>query len=227
MSYDMKAKCRIDVEKLGLGLKNEIELETDNDLSQFAFSLPEVYALRVGRITCDSKASFFKLDKENDNTKLLDIVLKEGNYVEIPTTTFEDELGTFEYGADIYVPYDVLNHPAKCEDVLIDYEACTECDDIYFEATFHVEGYTKKIYFKKNEHGKLRLYDFFYILNEYIDYAAEQKIAGLKLTTDGWIEAEFYNDAGISNNLSFEDSFDFFKQVSSIRMVRFNPKECK
>ena len=227
MSYDMKAKCRMDVQGLGLGLKNELELETDNDLNSFMFSLPDVYALKVGRLVCEFKSSCFKLDKENDNTKLLDRVLEDGNYVEIPTTTFDDEFGTFEYGADIYVPYDVVNHPSQGKNIYVDYEACELNSDLYFEATFYVEGYIKKIYFDRQAVGVMRTCDFIPLIPDYIDEASVKKLAGIKMTTDGWIEAEFYNAAGISNLLSFEDSYDLFKQLSGVRIVRFNPDENK
>lgn len=213
-----KAICRFDVEALNCGLDNEINLERiqENDTAG-----ANVFSLLVGRVFSDgSKYSYFKKDRLEGNTNLLDKILKEEKHVEAGRV---DEEGTFFMG--VYVPYDIQELP--CLNPTLD---CMQPFDCMLELMFVCDENKKYVYIDVEEipADKVNIMTFVseYLEDFFID-AAEQEKYGLKFDSDDSrcdeyteITAMFSDPAGYNIELNFETVYDFASHLLSARFIK-------
>lgn len=213
------AVCRFDVESLGVGLDNKLELEPEKDIDADEFSIPSVYALCIGRITEKGKKSKFIDDKESGTTEKLDACMASGKCVEVYKTFYNSD-NTMEYGREIFVPYDITDHPTFKKTSFMSEENPEINEDAYIEVIFRIDGYIKPVYFRCASSWLFKnIQKFMDCLDDIInEYLAEEEIAGFKKIDDA-LEVEFFNEAGESGFLNFDSSSELINTISSIRFI--------
>lgn len=210
----VRARCRGNIERFDIGYSNQIMLAYGlNHL------LPEVFSYKVGQINTFGKLiSFIEKDKKNGNTAILEELIKESWVLKLNKKVKNKD----EEVVNIYVPYDILEHPARKPSARnIDMKEGKEYY-VLCEFLFDAGDAKRYVYFPYTSDGSKPYSpaDLF-IENDWqediMDWLDKDGV-GIGYSGD-YLVIDFFDDAGNVCKYEFERDNSFIELFSGFRII--------
>lgn len=211
-----KGLCRCDIEKFDVGLDNELELVLDIDMNKEVLSFPAVYGKYVGRILGDGKTleSNFIQDKNSCSVAALESIRDECVIVSKMTEIAE---GRYNKVYNMYVPYDIENHPSGNKTWLH-----SSGKDVYLEITFSKNFLSKYLYIKTGTYTKVLQGDIEKNFRRLVLEMTDKPEAGFRILPDRSIGVIFYDEAGNEVETFFTDLDMLKAAIVGVRYVKID-----
>ncbi len=177
----------------------------------------------VGRIESDGEViSYFKKDKENNNTYIFDKLREDVQLCQRSRTYAEGK--DLKFATDYYIPYYVKNHSSQLATVTDSYvDHCSNAEyKVAYEVLFVAEDDFRKyltIEYTTKGHWSSCFFDQVESLRDDLQGMFEDGENGF-LKKDGQMTAEFYDGAGYGIDLELESIDELVSMIASIRVIK-------
>lgn len=213
-------------------LPEDIPLEKTGSITTEKEWFGSTFGECVGKILdTGEKESFFRRDRENNNTVLLDILVESGKCKCIHREMYNRENKKSYKATFIYVMHRVVDH---CSDKpTITAEALDTPMNVEYEFTYEillVANDEYKRYITKTIKTKgpytYSLMDVIENIEQMFEEWIEDGEQGFRYS-DEEIEVKFYNEVGEENHIPFENMRHLLMSINSVRIIDFKSKLVK
>lgn len=207
-------------EYTGLGNTTSIEIREGCEWYGHA------YARCIGAIYDDGTVkSYFKIDKENDNTEIFDRLRNDINLIEKHVYLIDRNTGEDKTATRYFIPYKVKNHCSEkstvtdtyvdgCTNVhySVEYEILLVADDEYkryITEEYETRGHFSSCFFDQVEN-----------IEEMFEEWFEEESHGFKIDNDGNKSVTFYDDTGENCDIDVLSVGELLSMITSIRVIK-------
>jgi len=177
----------------------------------------------VGRIESNGEViSYFKKDKENNNTYIFD-KLREDVQLCQRSRTYADGKD-LKFATDYYIPYFVKDHSSQLPTVTDSYvDHCSNAEyKVAYEVLFVAEDDFRKyltVEYTTKGHWSSCFFDQVESLRDDLQGMFEDGENGFA-KKDGCLTAEFYDGTGYGTDLEIESMNELMSMIASIRVIK-------
>lgn len=208
------------------GLGNTTSIEIRDGCNWYGHA----YASCIGMIYDDGTVeSYFKTDKENDNTEIFDKLRNDIRLIEKHVNLINRETMKESSGTRYFIPYKVKNHCSEKPTVTDSY--VDNCSNVHYSVEYEivlVAGDDFKRYitveYETEGHWASCFFDQVENIEEMFEEWFEDGINGFKNVEDEYKTVTFYDETGENCDIEISSIGELMSMITSIRVIKCDHK---
>lgn len=184
------------------------------------------YAFCVGIVLDDGTVeSYFKTDKNNENTNLFDKLRRDINMIEKHECVIDRKTGKKKSGNRYFVPYRVKNHCSE-KPTITDFYV-DGCSNVHYSVEYEIllvagDGYKKYITVEYETEGSYSscFWDHVEQIEIFFEEWFEKGLNGFRIVEDNYKTVAFYNDIGDKCDIDIFSISELMTMITSIRVIK-------
>ena len=207
-----------------LGNTTSIEIEEDCEWNGHA------YATCIGMVYDDGTVeSYFKKDKENDNTEIFDKLRNDIRLIEKHVNLRNYETMELSSGVRYFIPYKVKDHSSNKPTVTDSY--VDGCSNVHYSVEYEIvlvagDGYKRYITveYETEGHYSSCFFDQVENIEEMFEEWFEEESHGFRIVEDDYKTVTFYDETGEDCDIEISSVGELMSMIASIRVIKCDHK---
>lgn len=204
------------------GLSNETSIEIKEGCEWNGHA----YATCVGTIYDDGTVeSYFKRDKENNNTEIFDKLRNDIQLIEKHVNLSNYETMEISSGVRYFIPYKVKDHSSNKPTVTDSYVG--GCSNVHYSVEYEIvlvagDDYKRYITveYETEGHYSSCFFDQVENIEEMFEEWFEEESHGFRIVEDDYKTVTFYDETGENCDIEISSVSELMSMITSIRVIK-------
>lgn len=204
------------------GLSNTTSIEIKDNREWYGHA----YAICVGVIKDDGTVeSYFKTDKENENTEIFDKLRSDIQLIEKHFNFMDHDSGDLRSGTRYFIPYKVKGHCSSkptITDVYVD-----SCSNVHYDVEYEIllvagDDFKRFITVEFETEGSFSssFFDQVESIESMFEELFDENSKGFFVDDDGNKTVTFYDETGYNYDIDISCMRELLSMITSIRVIK-------